>query len=321
MCHPVYGTYVHTICLLVESILFGMFTICILGDQTTVLSTNEAKIDRLKSLSQANGAIEQHHLLNKRLSGVSTATYTMLTDSSTSSNTDSHSPSKSTYPSSLSASNAVSTGSSWNCFRWRFCMWNEWIEDTAYTYHGSRSVGDIESGIILTTLGGDSLDKNSDHQDPLSPSNYQDSDRYADEVNEICGGYMNHGCRCKWFCPVGVNFPPGMIQDRVYGYRRKIKSMVIPESPSSQEDEPLAMDYDAEKSSPSISDSEKKLGYSYVPGGLSEATITSSSSIHHHHHDVVESKDDSERIPLKLAYNQANSSSSNQANDEVRCMA
>ncbi len=34
--------------LLIESILFGLFTLCMMGDQTTVLSTNQTQIDKLK---------------------------------------------------------------------------------------------------------------------------------------------------------------------------------------------------------------------------------------------------------------------------------
>eukprot|EP00606_Chrysophyceae_sp_TOSAG23-5_P000389 GSChrysophyteH2.ASY1.ANO1.221.1 assembled CDS len=36
--------------LLVESVLFGLFTLCMMGDQTTVLSTNQTAIDKLKGI-------------------------------------------------------------------------------------------------------------------------------------------------------------------------------------------------------------------------------------------------------------------------------
>ncbi len=36
--------------LLVESVLFGLFTLCMMGDQSTVLSTNQTQIDKLKGI-------------------------------------------------------------------------------------------------------------------------------------------------------------------------------------------------------------------------------------------------------------------------------
>lgn len=40
---------IHILCLLVESILCGLFTICMLGDQASVVATNYTQIDRLKN--------------------------------------------------------------------------------------------------------------------------------------------------------------------------------------------------------------------------------------------------------------------------------
>lgn len=78
-----YGHEVYTVMLFVESALFGLFTICILGkhievsyrnrfiiltyyigEQVSVLTTNEAKIDRLKSsltnTSTSRGSFDQY---------------------------------------------------------------------------------------------------------------------------------------------------------------------------------------------------------------------------------------------------------------------
>ena len=64
-CEQAYGTEALVIGLLVESLLFGAFTLCILGDQSSLMSTNEAKIDRLKSLQQQTGLTEQGYLLTR----------------------------------------------------------------------------------------------------------------------------------------------------------------------------------------------------------------------------------------------------------------
>jgi len=40
---------IHIMCLLIESILCGLFTICMLGDQASVVATNHTQIDRLKN--------------------------------------------------------------------------------------------------------------------------------------------------------------------------------------------------------------------------------------------------------------------------------
>ena len=40
---------VYTMFLFIESILFGMFTLCMLGDQLSSLRTNQTQIDRLKN--------------------------------------------------------------------------------------------------------------------------------------------------------------------------------------------------------------------------------------------------------------------------------
>jgi len=107
-CHPSYESHVHTICLFVESILFGMFTTCILADQSTVLTTNEAKIDRLKCLNKSNSAIEQHHLLN----------------STQSSNINSRNH------------NYNITGSSSSCLQWECLIWNEWSSSSSSSLRG-----------------------------------------------------------------------------------------------------------------------------------------------------------------------------------------
>jgi hypothetical protein len=44
---PEQGLFV--ILLLVESILFGLFTLCMMGDQASVVTTNQTQIDKLKN--------------------------------------------------------------------------------------------------------------------------------------------------------------------------------------------------------------------------------------------------------------------------------
>jgi uncharacterized membrane protein (Fun14 family) len=51
------------ILLLVESILFGLFTLCMMGDQVPVITTNQTQIDKLK-----NQRHEAKVRLNKNIS-------------------------------------------------------------------------------------------------------------------------------------------------------------------------------------------------------------------------------------------------------------
>ena len=49
---------IHIIFLLVESILFGMFTICMLADQLESVSTNMTQIDRLKGAPARSSSVD-----------------------------------------------------------------------------------------------------------------------------------------------------------------------------------------------------------------------------------------------------------------------
>ena len=48
-CHSGPENHLLVIFLVVESILFGLFTLCMLGDQLSAISSNQTQIDRLKN--------------------------------------------------------------------------------------------------------------------------------------------------------------------------------------------------------------------------------------------------------------------------------
>lgn len=111
-----------------ESLLFGMFTICILGDQRSVMTTNEAKIDRLKSMSRASGSIDQHQLLNSNSSkgrnenqnhSVKRHGYHPVNKGDPSSDISSHE--NGSTSSTISRYHTILSYIYWDC-----CVWNEW---------------------------------------------------------------------------------------------------------------------------------------------------------------------------------------------------
>jgi hypothetical protein len=42
---------IHILMLLLESALFGLFTMCMKGDQMTIIASNQTQIDRLKNMT------------------------------------------------------------------------------------------------------------------------------------------------------------------------------------------------------------------------------------------------------------------------------
>ena len=56
------------IVLVVEALLFGLFTLCMIGDQATTVLTNQTQIDRLKNIKHNAQAVEVNEVFGSHVS-------------------------------------------------------------------------------------------------------------------------------------------------------------------------------------------------------------------------------------------------------------
>ena len=60
-------TNFYIIFLFVEAVLFGIFTLCMMGDQSTTIWTNQTQIDRLKNVKHDGASAEFNEVLGSPL--------------------------------------------------------------------------------------------------------------------------------------------------------------------------------------------------------------------------------------------------------------